>query len=37
MRDYLSLHVDTNKNKGTACSKTRYEIKLTRGTLQHYT
>jgi hypothetical protein len=27
MRDYLALHVDTNKNKGTACSKKGYRCK----------
>ena len=27
MRDYLALHVDINKNKGTACSKKGYRCK----------
>ena len=27
MRDYLVLHVDTNKNKGTACRKKGYRYK----------
>ena len=27
MRDYLTLSKDTNKSKGTACSKTGYECK----------
>ena len=27
MKDYLALHVDTNKNKGTACSKKGYRCK----------
>ena len=27
MRDYLALHVDANKNKGTACSKKGYRCK----------
>jgi hypothetical protein len=29
MRDYLALHVDANKNKGTACSKKGYRCKWT--------
>ena len=24
MRDFLTLHLDTNKSKGTACSKKGY-------------
>ena len=27
MRDYSTLHLDTSKGKGTACSKTGYGCK----------
>ena len=27
MKDYPTLHLDTNKSKGTACSKKVYECK----------
>ena len=27
MRDYSTLHLDTSKSKGTACSKTGYGCK----------
>jgi hypothetical protein len=27
MRDYLTLHLDTNSSKGTACSKKGYGCK----------
>jgi hypothetical protein len=27
MRDYLTLHLDTNYSKGTACSKKEYGCK----------
>ena len=27
IRDYLTLHLDTNYSKGTACSKEGYECK----------
>ena len=27
MKDYPTLHLDTNKSKGTACSKKGYECK----------
>jgi hypothetical protein len=37
MRDYLTLHWDTNWRKGTACSKKGYGWKLTWETIQHYT
>ena len=29
MRDYLTLHLDTNLRKGTACSKKGYGCKWT--------
>jgi hypothetical protein len=29
MRDYLTLHLDTNSSKGTACSKKGYGCKWT--------
>jgi hypothetical protein len=29
MRDYSTLHLDTSKGKGTACSKTGYGCKWT--------
>jgi hypothetical protein len=29
MRDYLTLHLDTNYSKGTACSKKEYGCKWT--------
>ena len=29
MRDYPTLHLDTNSSKGTACSKKGYGCKLT--------
>jgi hypothetical protein len=37
MRDYSTLHLDTNLSKGTACSKTWYGCKWTWETTQHYT
>jgi hypothetical protein len=37
MRDYLTLHLDTNLSRGTACSKKGYRCKWTRETIQHYT
>ena len=27
MRDYSTIHLDTNSSKGTACSKIRYGCK----------
>jgi hypothetical protein len=36
MRDYPTLHLDTNKNKGTAGSKKGYGCKGTWETIQHY-
>jgi hypothetical protein len=35
MIDYPALHVDTNKSKGTACSKNVYDCKWTRYTIHH--
>ena len=29
MRDYSTVHLDTNQNKGTACSKKGYGYKWT--------
>jgi hypothetical protein len=29
MRDYLTLHLDINQSKGTACSKKGYECEWT--------
>ena len=37
MRDYPTLHLDTNWSKGTACSKKGYGCKWTWDTIQHYT
>jgi hypothetical protein len=37
MRDYQTLHLDTNKGKGTACSKKGYGCKGTWETIKHYT
>jgi hypothetical protein len=37
MRDCPTLHLDTNKSKGTACSKKGYWCKWTWETVQHYT
>jgi hypothetical protein len=37
MRDYLTLHLDINQSKGTACSKKGYECKWTWETIKHYT
>ena len=37
MRDYPTLHLDTNKSKGTAGSKKGYGCKWTWETIQHYT
>ena len=36
-RDYPTLHLDTNKSKGTANSKKGYGCKWTWETIQHYT
>jgi hypothetical protein len=37
MRDYPTLHLDTNSSKGTTCSKKGYGCKWTWETVQHYT
>jgi hypothetical protein len=37
MRDYPTLHSDTNSSKGTVCSKKGYGCKWTLETIQHYT
>jgi hypothetical protein len=37
MRDYQTLHLDTNERKGTAYSKKGYGCKWTREIIQHYT
>ena len=37
MRDYPTLHVDTNFSKATACSKKEYGCDWTRKTIKHYT
>ena len=37
MRDYPTLHQDTNSSNGTACSKKGYRCKCTSETIQHYT
>jgi hypothetical protein len=37
MRDYLTLHLDTNSSKGTAYSKKGYGCRWTWETIQHYT
>ena len=37
MRDYPTLHLDTNKSKETAGSKEGYGCKWTWETIQHYT
>ena len=37
MREYPTLHLDTNKSKGTAGSKKGYGCKWTWETIQHYT
>jgi hypothetical protein len=36
MRDYPTLHIDTNLSKGTVYSKKGYEYKSTWETIQHY-
>jgi hypothetical protein len=36
MRDYPTLHIDTNLSKGTVYSKKGYEYKWTWETIQHY-
>ena len=36
-RNHRSVHLDTNKSKGTACSKTWYGWKWTWDTIDHYT
>ena len=36
MRDYPTLHLDTNASKGTACSIKRYGCKWTWETIQQY-
>ena len=33
MRDYITLHLDTNYHKGAACSKKVYRRKWTRETI----
>jgi hypothetical protein len=35
MRDYSTLHIDINSNKGTTCSKKRYGSKWIWETIQH--
>jgi hypothetical protein len=37
MKDYPTLHLDTNSSKGTTSSKKGYECKWTWETIQHYT
>jgi hypothetical protein len=37
MRDYPTLHLDTNSSKGMACSKKGYGCKWTWESIQHYT
>jgi hypothetical protein len=37
MRDYPTLHLDTNSSKGTACGNKGYGCRWTRETIQHYT
>ena len=37
MRDYPTLHLDTNYSKETVCSKKGYECKRTWETIQLYT
>jgi hypothetical protein len=37
MRDFPTLHLDTNSSKGTACSKKGYGCKWTWETIQQYT
>jgi hypothetical protein len=37
MRDDPSVHLDTDKNKGTACSKKGHACKWTLETIQLYT
>jgi hypothetical protein len=37
MRDYTTLHSDTDWSKGTACSKKEYGCDWTWETIQHYT
>ena len=37
MRDYPTLHLDTNESKGTTYSTKEYGCKWTRETTQHYT
>jgi len=37
MRDYPTLHLDTNSSKGAACSKKGYGCKWTWETIQQYT
>ena len=37
MRDYPTLHLDTDSIEETACSKLWYECKWTWETIQHYT
>jgi hypothetical protein len=36
MRDYPTLHLDTNLNKGTVYSKKEYGCKWTWEIIQHY-
>ena len=36
MKDYPTLHLDTNSSKGTVCSKKGYGCKCTWETIQHY-
>ena len=37
MRDYPTLHLDTDKSEGTACNKIWYGCTWTWETIQHYT
>ena len=37
IRDYSTLHLDTNQSKGTVCSNKGYGCIWTRETIQHYT
>jgi hypothetical protein len=37
MGEYWTLYLDTNQNKGTACSKKGYGCKWTWENIQHYT
>ena len=37
MKDYSTVHVDTNESKRTDCSKKGYGCQWTWETIQHYT